>query len=87
MKQDISEMLPVLNKVRTLRVSIKKFTVALYLRHSNVSTKAQTWQISDEDVPKQIIEEDVPQVYWEHSTAQISVAGKISICICRMAKF
>ena len=45
MKQDIHEMIPILNKVIPLRSISFKYTVALYQRHSNASSKAQTWQI------------------------------------------
>ena len=51
MKQGNHEMISVLNN-DTLKVSVLKYTVALYLRHSNASFKAQTWQIVEEDVPK-----------------------------------
>ena len=50
MKQGICEMIPVLKKVIPLRVSVLKYTVASYLKHSDASCKAQTWQNVIKDV-------------------------------------
>ena len=52
MKQDIHEMIPVLNKVIPLRSISFKIYCCFISKHSNVSSKAQTWQIVEEDVPK-----------------------------------
>ena len=75
MKQDIHEMIPVLNKVIPLRsISFKIYccfiskTLKCFIQGSNL---ADSWG-------------RCPQVDWQHSSAQISVAGKISIC--RMVK-
>ena len=54
MRQGICEMIPILNKVICLRrIKFKryKYSVASYLKHSNASFKAQTWQIVEVDVP------------------------------------
>ena len=32
-------------------VSVLRYTIASYLRHSNASSKAKTWQLIEEDVP------------------------------------
>ena len=54
MKQGFHEMITisVLNKVKSYGVSGEN-TVSSYLKHSNASSKAQTWQIVaiNEDVP------------------------------------
>ena len=47
-------MIPVLNKVIPFGVSVFKYTVASYLRHSNALSKAQSWQIVEKDVLKKI---------------------------------
>ena len=69
-KQEIREMIPVLNKVIPLRsISFKIYccfiskTLKCFIQGSNL---ADSWG-------------RCPQVDWQHSSAQISVAGKISI--------
>ena len=56
MKQGICEMIPKLFKVipefmKSIDLKIDCFFIS---KHSNASSKAQTWQIVKEDVPKEI---------------------------------
>ena len=76
MKQGIHKMIPVLNKVTPLRSIIFKIyccflskTLKYFIQGSNLADS----------------EGRSPQVDWQHSSAQISVAWKISMR--RMAKF